>query len=275
VFFGNFAGALTVAVFMAIILTMGMGAAPSAVGQKISEARTLGYGAAGASGMLTIFVRAAMYNWMMSTSVVAAMMSTSVWGKIMAMWLPIWMFLLLGFKHSIVNMHLFQLGIMLGDQFTEVGYFIYNEILVVIDNLVGGLTFGGGLIYATRFKESPKRNAGVARFAWPTFRGGAEAGKPQFPRRAAGDRRRAGAEGHRRRRRGRRQFQRHRTPGGQVRGCQPARRLLGHLRCMDDPHRRHPCDRRRQRLAAWPKPRDRQHRSRHAPHLVRPDPDGP
>ncbi|MEE6022665.1 formate/nitrite transporter family protein, partial [Escherichia coli] len=46
VFVGNFAGAMTVAVFMAIVFTFGFSQEPNAVGQKIgtiSEARTVGY----------------------------------------------------------------------------------------------------------------------------------------------------------------------------------------------------------------------------------------
>ncbi|MCB1618608.1 MAG: formate/nitrite transporter family protein, partial [Pseudomonadales bacterium] len=58
VFLGNFAGALTVALFMAIIVTFGFTEAPNAVGQKlgvIGESRTVGYAAHGAAGMLTLF----------------------------------------------------------------------------------------------------------------------------------------------------------------------------------------------------------------------------
>ena len=166
VFTGNFAGAMTTAILMAVVFTTGFSAEPNAVGQKIGhigEARTLGYAAAGGAGLLTVFVRAILCNWMVSTGVVAAMMSTSTSGKIMAMWMPILVFFYLGFEHSIVNMFLFPSGIMLGGQFTWADYFIYNEIPVVLGNLVGGLTFVGGMIYATHFRESPKRNANVAR----------------------------------------------------------------------------------------------------------------
>lgn len=164
VFIGNFAGALTTAVFMAITFTMGFSEAPNAVGQKIGvigESRTLGYAAAGAAGMLTLFVRAVMCNWMVSTGVVAAMMSTSVSGKVIAMWMPILVFFYLGFEHSIVNMYLFPSGIMLGGKFTWADYFIWNEIPTVVGNLVGGLTFVGAMIYATHYKTSPARNAAV------------------------------------------------------------------------------------------------------------------
>lgn len=160
VFIGNFAGAMTTAVFMAIIFTMGFSQEPDAVGQKIGhigEARTLGYAAAGFAGMLTLFVRAVMCNWMVSTGVVAAMMSNTVSGKVIAMWMPILVFFYLGFEHSIVNMYLFPSGIMLGGQFTWTDYFLWNEIPTVVGNLVGGVTFVGAMMYATHYKTSPQR----------------------------------------------------------------------------------------------------------------------
>ena len=163
VFIGNFAGAMTTAVFMAITFTMGFSQEPNAVGQKIGhigEARTLGYAAAGFAGMLTLFIRAVMCNWMVSTGVVAAMMSTSVSGKVIAMWMPILVFFYLGFEHSIVNMFLFPSGIMLGGKFTWADYFLWNEIPTVVGNLVGGLTFVGAMIYSTHYKTSPARNGG-------------------------------------------------------------------------------------------------------------------
>lgn len=162
VFIGNFGGAMTVAIFMAIIFTTGFSHEPNAVGQKIGvigEARTVGYAAAGWSGMLTLFIRAVMCNWMVSTGVVAAMMSTSVSGKVIAMWMPILIFFYLGFEHSIVNMFLFPSGLLLGGDFTVMDYLFWNEIPTVVGNLVGGLTFVGAMIYSTHYKTSPKRNA--------------------------------------------------------------------------------------------------------------------
>jgi formate transporter len=162
VFVGNFAGALTVAVFMAIIFTMGFSQEPNAIGQKIGligESRTLGYSAAGAAGMLTLFIRAVMCNWMVSTGVVAAMMSTSVSGKVIAMWMPILVFFYLGFEHSVVNMYLFPSGLMLGGKYTWMDYILWNELPTCLGNVVGGITFVGAMIYSTHYKTSPKRNA--------------------------------------------------------------------------------------------------------------------
>ena len=134
VFVGNFAGALVVAVMMAIIVTFGFTAAPNPVGVAIGhigEGRTVGYAAHGAGGMLTLFIRGILCNWMVSTGVVAAMMSTTVSGKVIAMWMPIMLFFYMGFEHSIVNMFLFPSGLMLGGNFSIADYFIWNEIPTV------------------------------------------------------------------------------------------------------------------------------------------------
>lgn len=158
VFTGNFAGAFTVAVMMAVIFTYGWSEAPNAVGTQIGhigEGRTVGYAAHGAAGMLTLFIRGVLCNWMVSTGVVAAMMSTSVSGKVIGMWMPIMLFFYMGFEHSIVNMFLFPSGIMLGGQFSVWDYLIWNEIPTVVGNLVGGLTFVGLALYATHSVKKP------------------------------------------------------------------------------------------------------------------------
>src|SRR5690606_38508705 len=76
VFVGNFLGALTVAVMMAIVCTYGFSTEPDKVGQvlaTIGESRTLGYKEHGAAGMLTLFIRGMLCNWMVSLGVVGAM----------------------------------------------------------------------------------------------------------------------------------------------------------------------------------------------------------
>ena len=162
VFLGNFGGAFTVALFMAIVFTMGFTEETSKIGVKIGEighGRTVGYSEHGAGGMLTLFVRAVLCNWMVSTGVVAAMMSTHVSGKIMAMWMPIMLFFYMGFEHSIVNMYLFPSGLLLGADFTISDYLIWNEIPTVLGNLVGGISFVGLTLYSTHVKTGAKRNA--------------------------------------------------------------------------------------------------------------------
>jgi formate transporter len=160
VFVGNFAGAFTVAVMAAIVTTFGFSSPPDKVGVAlghIGEGRTVGYAAHGAAGMLTLFIRGVLCNWMVSAGVVGAMISTTVPGKVLAMWMPIMLFFAMTFEHSIVNMFLFPSGLLLGGKFTLMDYLIWNEIPTVVGNLVGGLAFTGLTLYATHVRTAPKR----------------------------------------------------------------------------------------------------------------------
>jgi formate/nitrite transporter len=161
VFIGNFLGALTVALLMAIVFTNGFSTPPNDVGKVIAgigEGRTLGYAQYGAAGMLTLFIRGVLCNWMVSTGVVGAMISTSVSGKVIAMWMPIMLFFGMAFEHSVVNMFLFPSGLLMGGNFSVMDYLIWNEIPTVLGNLVGGLAFTGLTLYATHIRTAPKRS---------------------------------------------------------------------------------------------------------------------
>ncbi|WP_416213702.1 formate/nitrite transporter family protein [Halothiobacillus sp.] len=160
VFLGNFAGALTVAFLMSIVFTYGFSTPPDTVGQKlagIGEARTLGYEAHGANGWLTIFVRGMLCNWMVSLGVVGAMISTSVSGKVIAMWMPIMLFFAMGFEHSVVNMFLFPAALIMGGDFTVTDYLLWNELPTALGNLIGGLALTGLTLYSTHIRTLPKR----------------------------------------------------------------------------------------------------------------------
>jgi formate/nitrite transporter FocA (FNT family) len=160
VFVGNFAGALTVAVLMSIVFTYGFSIPPNKVGQLIAEIganRTVGYKEYGAAGMLALFIRGMLCNWMVSLGVVGAMISTTVGGKVIAMWMPIMVFFGMAFEHSVVNMFLFPSGLIMGGKFSIMDYLIWNEIPTVVGNLVGGLAFTGLTLYSTHIKTAPKR----------------------------------------------------------------------------------------------------------------------
>ncbi len=168
VFVGNFAGALTTALLMAIYFTYGFSVEPSEVGQKlagIGASRTVGYAEYGFAGWMTIFVRGVLCNWMVSTGVVGAQVSTSVTGKVVAMWMPIMLFFYMVFEHSIVNMFLFPTALMMGGEFSVGDYFWWNEIPTVLGNLVGGVTFTGMMLYSTHFKTSPSRKPAALKAA--------------------------------------------------------------------------------------------------------------
>lgn len=157
---GNLVGAVAVAFFVALTFTMNFTLEPNAVGQafiKASTARSLGFAEHGINGWVTVFVKGILCNWMVSLGVVSAMVSTSVSGKIMAMWLPIFIFFALVFEHAVVNMYLFPLGMMLGADFTIMDWLVWNQIPVTLGNLIGGLLVTGLSLYVTHGKTLPLR----------------------------------------------------------------------------------------------------------------------
>jgi formate/nitrite transporter len=152
---GNLAGALFSATLIAISFTFAFSTEPTAVGKAFAgaaEARTLGFAEYGAAGWFTVFVKGILCNWMVSIGVVGAMYSKTVGGKVIAMWMPILIFFGLVFEHAVVNMYLFPLGMMMGAPITVGDWLFWNEIPVILGNLVGGLLLTGTVLYATHLK---------------------------------------------------------------------------------------------------------------------------
>jgi len=152
VFLGNLIGSVVYGALLYIVLT-NMGAdAPGGIALKIiaaAEAKTNAYAAHGTAGMVTVFVKAILCNWMVCLGVVMAMVSNSTVGKIAAMWLPILTFFAQGFEHSVVNMFLIPTGMMLGAKVSVADWWIWNQLPVTLGNLVGGLLFTGLFLYWT------------------------------------------------------------------------------------------------------------------------------
>lgn len=159
---GDLGGTVTVALTTVVIVTTGFAVEPNEVGQRlgeIGEARTVGHAEFGAAGMLTPFIRAVLCDWRVSTGVVAAMMSTSVSGEVIAMWMPVQPFFSMGFEHSIVNRFLFPSGQLLGGDSSLGDHLVRNEIPTVLGDLVGGLTFVGLTLDATHGRTRTSRRA--------------------------------------------------------------------------------------------------------------------
>jgi len=151
VYLGNLLGALLYAGLLVTALSM-MGSAPTqdplaAKLIAVATAKTLGYEHAGLAGLVTVFVKAMLCNWLVCLGVVMAMTSTSTVGKICAAWLPIVVFFAQGFEHSVVNMFVIPAGMMLGARVGVGDWWLWNQIPVTLGNLVGGFGFTGLAFY--------------------------------------------------------------------------------------------------------------------------------
>ena len=154
---GNLLGSLIVAYLIAVSLTMNFSIDPNAVAQKfiaVSTARTVGFENLGADGWITCFVRAIFCNLMVCLAVIGNMSARSVAGKIVAMWLPIFIFFALVFEHTVVNMFLFPLGMLLGADFGIATWLNFNLIPTILGNIVGGLLLATIPLYLTHKKTS-------------------------------------------------------------------------------------------------------------------------
>ena len=152
VFVANLIGSVAFGALIAVSLTnMGRvevaGVAARIV--SVAEAKTIGNAALGTAGMVSVFVKAILCNWLVCLGVVMAMTSTSTVGKIAATWLPIFLFFALGFEHAVVNMFLIPTGMLLGAKVSVADWWLWNQIPVTLGNLVGGLVFTGLALYAT------------------------------------------------------------------------------------------------------------------------------
>src|SRR6516225_3552225 len=116
---------------------------------SVAEAKTIGNAALGSAGMISVFVKAILCNWLVCLGVVMAMTSSSTVGKIAATWLPIFLFFALGFEHTVVNMFIIPTGMLLGAKVSVYDWWVWNQIPVTLGNLVGGFVFTGLALYAT------------------------------------------------------------------------------------------------------------------------------
>ena len=159
VFLGNLLGSVLYGALLVIALTSFGKVEPAGVAARIvavAEAKTIGYEALGAAGLITAFVKAMLCNWMVCLGVVMAMTTTSTLGKIVATWMPIFVFFAQGFEHAVVNMFIIPTGMMMGAKVTVADWWLWNQIPVTLGNLFGGFVFTGLALYLT---HRPARSA--------------------------------------------------------------------------------------------------------------------
>ena len=152
VFLGNLIGSVVYGGLLAITLTNFGTAAPAGVAAKIiaiAQAKTTGYEALGFAGLITVFIKAVLCNWMVCLGIVAAMTTTSTIGKIACAYMPIFIFFAQGFEHSVVNMFVIPTGMMMGAKITFTEWWLWNQIPVTLGNLIGGFVFTGLALYIT------------------------------------------------------------------------------------------------------------------------------
>ncbi len=156
VFLANLAGALLYAVLFWISLTNfghsdNVPLANAII--KIAEAKTTGYSQFGGAGLVTVITKGILCNWMVTMGVVMSMTSSATFGKILAAWLPVFIFFAQGFEHAVVNMFVIPAGMLLGAKVTWSDWWLSNQLPATFGNIIGGVVFTGLALYLTHGRK--------------------------------------------------------------------------------------------------------------------------
>lgn len=164
VFIANLLGGLLYAALFWVSVTSAGHAGGNAITAaivKIAEAKTTGYMQYGAAGIFTAFIKGVLCNWMVTMGVVMSLTSSSTLGKILAAWLPVFIFFAQGFEHAVVNMFVIPAGMFLGAKVTVADWWLSNQLPVTLGNIAGGVVFTGLALYLTHGKKAGELPAGA------------------------------------------------------------------------------------------------------------------
>ena len=129
---GNLAGAVVMAYFLGHYVGLAEGAA-AAKTIAIAEAKiNMSWGKS--------FISAIACNWMVCMGIWFYFGAKQTSGRIMAMWFPVMIFVLIGLQHFVANMFIIPAGIWAGANVTWSQFFL-NMIPVFLGNVAGGTAF--------------------------------------------------------------------------------------------------------------------------------------
>ncbi len=106
------------------------------------------------------FLRGILCNILVCMAVWCSFAADELSGKILALWLPVMLFIIGGFEHCVANMYFIPAGMMASaiygipaDSLSLFGFFVTNLIPVTLGNIIGGSLFVGATYYAVYLKK--------------------------------------------------------------------------------------------------------------------------
>ncbi len=105
-----------------------------------------------------IFVKGIGANWLVCLGVFMGYSAKDIIGKCVGIWIPVMIFVTLGYEHSIANMFFVPAAIYSGADITWADFLIKNLVPATLGNLVGGAVFVG-CVYWYLFTDKTKQAA--------------------------------------------------------------------------------------------------------------------
>lgn len=93
----------------------------------------------------TIFVKGIGANWLVCLGMWMGFASKDIIGKCIGIWIPVMLFVTLGYEHSIANMFFIPASIYSGADITWGDFIVRNLIPATLGNFVGGAGLVGGV----------------------------------------------------------------------------------------------------------------------------------
>lgn len=101
---------------------------------------------------LTVLLKGIGANWLVCLGVWLGCVSNDVIGKCIGIWIPVMLFVTLGYEHSIANMFFIPAAIYAGADISWTTFIFQNLIPATIGNLIGGGVLVGYLYWFIRIK---------------------------------------------------------------------------------------------------------------------------
>ena len=105
---------------------------------------------------MRVFVKGIGANWLVCLGMFMGYMAKDIIGKSVAIWIPIMIFVVMGYEHSIANMFFIPAAIYSGADITWVGFLSKNLLPATLGNIIGGMLLVG-TVYWYLFLHQPKK----------------------------------------------------------------------------------------------------------------------
>ena len=139
VYTGNFVGAILLAVAMYFTGIFGSVDSLTSTGATVVQIAETKMGLPFAQA----FTRGILCNMLVCLAIIITLSSRTIIGKIIGLYLPIMLFVLAGFEHSVANMYLLPAGLLAKGNLGEFLGVFHNLVPVTLGNIVGGMLVVG------------------------------------------------------------------------------------------------------------------------------------
>lgn len=106
-----------------------------------------------------VFLKGIGANWLVCLGMFMGYSAKDITGKCIGIWIPVMIFVTLGYEHSIANMFFIPAAIYSGAGITWSDFILQNLVPATLGNLIGGAMFVGGVYwYLHLFRNNRKDN---------------------------------------------------------------------------------------------------------------------